>query len=104
MKFTEFPVKRPVTIVMMMLIVLVLGGLSLSRLTVDLMPSIKLPNVSVVTTYEGVAPEEIEKSVTKPLEDALRTVPGIKNVKSTSQEGVSLITTEFSWGTNLDEA
>jgi HAE1 family hydrophobic/amphiphilic exporter-1 len=103
-KFTEFPVKRPVTIVMLMLIVLVLGGISLSRLTVDLMPSIKLPNVSVVTTYEGVAPEEIEKSVTKPLEDAIRTVPGINDVKSTSQEGASIITAEFSWGTNLDEA
>lgn len=104
MKFTEFPVKRPVTIVMLMLIILVLGGLSLSRLTVDLMPQIKFPNVSVVTTYSGVAPEEIEKSLTRPLESAVRSVPGIKNVKSTSSEGVSLITAEFPWGTNLDEA
>lgn len=104
MKFTEFPVKRPVTIVMMMLIVLVLGGLSLSRLTVDLMPQIKFPNVSVVTTYSGVASEEIEKSLTRPLESAIRNVPGIKNVKSTSQEGISFITAEFPWGTNLDEA
>src|SRR5512137_2012322 len=104
MKFTEFPVKRPVTIVMMMLIVLVLGGLSLSRLTVDLMPQIKFPNVSVITTYSGVASQEIEKSLTRPLEAAIRNVPGIKNVKSTSQEGLSLITAEFPWGTNLDEA
>jgi HAE1 family hydrophobic/amphiphilic exporter-1 len=104
MKFTEFPVKRPVTIVMMMLIVLVLGGLSLSRLTVDLMPQIKFPNVSVITTYSGVASQEIEKSLTRPLESAIRNVPGIKNVKSISQEGVSFITAEFPWGTNLDEA
>jgi len=104
MRFTEFLVKRPVTIVMLMLIVLVLGGLSLSRLTVDLMPEIKFPNVSVVTTYSGVASEEIEKSLTRPLEAAIRNVPGIKNVKSTSQEGISLITAEFPWGTNLDEA
>jgi len=104
MKFTEFPVKRPVTIIMMMLIVLVLGGISLSRLTVDLMPQIKFPNVSVVTTYSGVAPEEIEKSLTRPLESAVRNVPGIKNVTSSSVEGVSLITAEFPWGTNLDEA
>lgn len=104
MKFTEFPVRRPVTIVMMMLIVLVLGGLSLSRLTVDLMPQIKFPNVTVITTYSGVAPQEIEKSLTRPLEAAIRNVPGIKNVKSTSQEGISLITAEFPWGTNLDEA
>jgi HAE1 family hydrophobic/amphiphilic exporter-1 len=104
MKFTEFPVKRPVTIVMLMLIVLVLGGLSLSRLTVDLMPQIKFPNVSVITTYSGVASQEIEKSLTRPLESAIRNVPGIKNVKSTSQEGVSFITAEFPWGTNLDEA
>jgi len=104
MKFTEFPVKRPVTIIMMMLIVLVLGGISLSRLTVDLMPQIKFPNVSVVTTYSGVAPEEIEKSLTRPLESAVRNVPGIKNVTSSSVEGASLITAEFPWGTNLDEA
>jgi HAE1 family hydrophobic/amphiphilic exporter-1 len=104
MKFTEFPVKRPVTIVMLMLIVLVLGGISLSRLTVDLMPQIKFPNVSVVTTYSGVAPEEIEKSLTRPLEAAVRNVPGIKNVTSSSVEGASLITAEFPWGTNLDEA
>jgi HAE1 family hydrophobic/amphiphilic exporter-1 len=104
MRITEFPVKRPVTIVMLMLIVLVLGLLSLSRLTVDLMPQIKFPNVSVITTYSGVASEEIEKSLTKPLESAIRNVPGIKNVKSTSREGLSLITAEFPWGTNLDEA
>ncbi|MEO0108034.1 MAG: efflux RND transporter permease subunit, partial [candidate division WOR-3 bacterium] len=104
MRFAEFPVRRPVTIVMLMLIVLVLGGLSLSRLTVDLMPQIKFPNVSVITTYSGVASEEIEKSLTRPLESAIRNVPGIKNVKSTSQSGISLITAEFPWGTNLDEA
>ena len=104
MKFTEFPVKRPVTIVMMMLIVLVLGGISLSRLTVDLIPQIKFPNVSVVTTYSGVAPEEIEKSLTRPLESAVRNVPGIKNVTSSSVDGASVITAEFPWGTNLDEA
>jgi HAE1 family hydrophobic/amphiphilic exporter-1 len=104
MKFTEFPVKRPVTIIMLMLIICVLGVISLSRLAVDLMPQIKFPNISVVTTYSGVAPEEIEKSVSRPLESAVRNVPGIKNVKSTSSEGVSLITAEFPWGTNLDEA
>jgi HAE1 family hydrophobic/amphiphilic exporter-1 len=82
----------------------VLGGLSLSRLTVDLMPEIKFPNVSVFATYSGVASEEIEKSLTRPLEAAIRNVPGIRNVKSTSQEGLSLITAEFAWGTNLDEA
>jgi len=103
MKLIEFPVRRPVTIVMMMLVILVLGILSLSRLTVDLMPQIKFPNVSVITTYSGVAPEEIEKSVTQPLESAIRNVPGIKNVKSSSSEGVSIITAEFPWGTNLDE-
>ncbi|MEW6686668.1 MAG: efflux RND transporter permease subunit [Candidatus Edwardsbacteria bacterium] len=103
MRLAEFPVKRPVTVVMMMLIIVVLGGLSLSRLTVDLMPQMKFPNISVVTTYSGVAPEEIEKSLTRPLESAIRTVPGIKNVKSTSQEGSALITAEFAWGTDLDE-
>ncbi len=104
MKFTEFPVKRPVTIVMMMLIILVLGAISLSRLAVDFMPDITFPNVSIVTGYTGVAPEEIEKSVTRPLESAIRSAPGIKNVKSSSYEGMSVITAEFPWNTNLDEA
>ena len=104
MKFTEFPVKRPVTIIMMMLIILVLGAISLSRLAVDFMPDITFPNVSIVTGYTGVAPEEIEKSVTRPLESAIRSAPGIKNVKSSSYEGMSVITAEFPWNTNLDEA
>jgi HAE1 family hydrophobic/amphiphilic exporter-1 len=104
MKFSEFPVKRPVTIVMMMLIIVVLSAISLSRLAVDLMPQIKFPNLSIITTYTGVAPEEIEKSLTRPLESAIRSAPGIKNVKSMSYEGVSAITAEFPWGTNLDEA
>jgi len=104
MKFSEFPVKRPVTIVMMMLIIVVLSGISLSRLAVDLMPQIKFPNVSIITTYTGVAPEEIEKSLTRPLESAIRSASGIKNVNSISYEGVSAITAEFPWGTNLDEA
>jgi hydrophobic/amphiphilic exporter-1 (mainly G- bacteria), HAE1 family len=104
MKFSEFPVKRPVTIVMMMLIIVVLSAISLSRLAVDLMPQIKFPNLSIITTYTGVAPEEIEKSLTRPLESAIRSAPGIKNVNSVSYEGVSAITAEFPWGTNLDEA
>jgi HAE1 family hydrophobic/amphiphilic exporter-1 len=89
---------------MMMLIILVLGGIALSRLAVDFMPDITFPNVSIVTGYTGVAPEEIEKSVTRPLESTIRSAPGIKNVKSSSYEGMSVITAEFSWGTNLDEA
>jgi HAE1 family hydrophobic/amphiphilic exporter-1 len=104
MKFFEFFVKRPVTTIMLMGIIVVLGGLCLWQLPLELIPKMNFPNLMVITEYSGVASEEIEKSVTKPLESAIRTVPGIKRVSSDSQEGVSTINAEFSWETNLDEA
>lgn len=104
MRLAEFSVKRPITTIMMMLICLVLGGLALWQLTVELMPKLTFPNIMVFTEYAGVAPEEIEKLVTKPLETAVKSVPRIKIVKSQSKSGVSVINAEFTWGTNLDES
>lgn len=104
MKIAEFPIKKPVTVIMMMLIIVVLGGISLSRLAVDILPKITFPNLSVVTTYSGVAPEEIEKIVTRPLEETIKSISNVVNVTSTSSEGMSVINVEFDWTTNLDEA
>ena len=104
MKFTEFFVKRPITTIMLMLSIVVVGVMSLWQLKIDLMPELKFPNLVVVTEYSGVAPLEIEKLLSKPLETAIRTVPGIKNVKTSSREGLSVVNAEFTWGTNLDDA
>ncbi|MFQ5867497.1 MAG: efflux RND transporter permease subunit [bacterium] len=102
MKLPEFSVERPVTITMLILIVVVVGAISLSNLGLDLMPDITYPVMSVVTSYEGVASEEMENLVTKPIEEVVATVKNVKKVKSFSQEALSVVMAEFEWGANLD--
>jgi len=104
MILSEFSVKRPVTTIMLILSILVLGGITLWQLKVELMPKLTFPNLAVVCEYTGVAPQEIEKSLTKPIENVVRTVPDIKRVKSTSVEGAAIINAEFNWGVDMDEA
>lgn len=104
MSMYNFPIRRPVTTVMFMLMIVVVGAVALWKIPLALIPDIEFPNIIVMTGYEGAGPEEIEKRVTKPLEEVIKTVPNIKNVKSASAEGYSIITCEFNWGTNLDEA
>ena len=89
---------------MVILIIIIIGIVAFFRLTIDLMPKIDFPLTTVITNYEGVAPEEIEEAITRPIEDAVSTVSGVKKISSTSQEGVSLVVVEFNWGTNLDAA
>ncbi len=89
---------------MMVLIIVLLGAISLSKLGLDLLPDIEYPVVSVMTTYPGAAPQEIEEQVTRPVEESLSMVSGVKSVNSNSEEGVSVVMVEFEWGTNLDFA
>jgi HAE1 family hydrophobic/amphiphilic exporter-1 len=86
------------------IIVIVLGGISLSRLPVDLMPDITYPELSISTTYENAGPEEIEEIITRPIERAVSAVAGVEQVTSTSMEGSSRVNIRFSYETNLDEA
>ncbi len=102
MSITEISVKKPVATVMFFLGVILLGIISLKNLSVDLLPSLSYPKITVVTEYSGALPEEIEKLITQPLEAQLSPIPGVKNIKSVSREGVSIITVEFHWGTNMD--
>jgi len=102
MRLPEFSVERPVTITMLILIVVVVGVISLSNLGLDLMPDITFPVMSVVTSYEGVASEEMENIVTKPIEEVVATVKNVKKVNSFSQEGLSAVMVELEWGANLD--
>jgi HAE1 family hydrophobic/amphiphilic exporter-1 len=104
MRLARFSIDRPVTTTMFTLAVVLLGFVSLRRLSVDLLPNVSYPKLSVVTQYPGVAPEEMETLVTAPLEAAVSRIPGLQGVESISKEGVSYLTLEFAWGTNMDFA
>ena len=104
MNISGFAVKRPVLTVMVSLIVIIIGGVSLSRLSIDLMPDITYPTLSISTEYENASPEEIEDLITRPVEEAMSAVPGVEEVTSVSAEGRSSVRVTFSWGTDLDEA
>jgi hydrophobic/amphiphilic exporter-1 (mainly G- bacteria), HAE1 family len=100
----RFSVHRPVFTTMVALIVVILGGISLSRLPVDLMPDVSYPTLSVSSTYENASPEEVEELITRPIEEAMSAVPGVEDVSSISGEGSSNVRVTFSWGTDLDAA
>jgi HAE1 family hydrophobic/amphiphilic exporter-1 len=102
MKLARLSIDRPVTILMFFLAVVFLGLVSLRELSVDLLPDISYPRLSVMTQYTGVAPEEIETLVTAPLEAAVSRIPGLRRVESISKEGVSYMTLEFAWGMDMD--
>ena len=104
MNFSRFSVNRPVFVTMATLIVIILGSIAVSRLPIDLMPEITYPTLSVVTSYSGAGPEEVEKLITRRIEQALSAVPGAESVSSNSSEGSSSVRISFAWGTNLDEA
>ncbi|KJR48137.1 RND multidrug efflux transporter [Desulfosporosinus sp. I2] len=104
MKLAEVSVKRSVTIIMLMLIIMLLGGISMSRLPIDLLPKIDIPVSIIVTEYTGVGPQEIEKIITNPLEGAVATVENIDKVSSTTTEGRSIIIAEFKNGTDMNFA
>jgi HAE1 family hydrophobic/amphiphilic exporter-1 len=102
MNLYEFSVKRPITILMVIIAVFLLGFVSLSRLKIDLLPDITLPVVTITTVYPGAGPEEVETLITKPLEEAAGTVKNLDEISSYSMEGVSNIMVRFKWGTDID--
>jgi HAE1 family hydrophobic/amphiphilic exporter-1 len=104
MNIPEFSVNRKITVLMLTFIVCLFGIISFVRIGIDMMPELEYPFVSVVTTYEGVASEDIENLITKPIEEAVSTVKKVKIVRSISKEGVSIVMVEFEWGTLLDFA
>ncbi|MFO7814482.1 MAG: efflux RND transporter permease subunit [Halanaerobiales bacterium] len=104
MKLSDFSIKRPVTTVMLILLIVILGFISLDRLNIDLLPEINFPGAAVITSYGEAGPEEIESLVTKPLENSLATVTNVKSINSTSDAGQSTIVMEFNYGTDMDFA
>ena len=104
MNLSEMSIARPVTTVMITLIVVILGAVALLNLQQELMPEMDLGIAVVIATYEGAGPEEIENLVTTPLENALSIVSNLQNITTTSSAGSSMIVLEFEDGTNMDNA
>src|SRR3954470_24882197 len=104
MSIPRLAIERPVTMFMLSAIVVLLGGISLVRLPVDLMPDIQQPTVTVNVTYAGVGPLEMEELVTRPIEQAVSAVAGLQQVNSTSAEGRTTVRLSFNWGTTMSEA
>ena len=104
MKLSESGVRNPVTTAMVFLAVLLLGIVSYTMLSVDMMPEIETPEISVVTTWDGASTEDIETKITQPLEAALGSVTDLDEISSNSREGRSFIRCKFKWGTELGEA
>ncbi|MCR5641185.1 MAG: efflux RND transporter permease subunit [Lachnospiraceae bacterium] len=97
-------VKKPYTILVGVIIILMLASVSLSKMTTDLLPTISTPYLMVVSTYPGASPEKVEMEVVEPMERVLSTVNGVKNVTSNCAENYGMITLEFEDGTNMDSA
>ncbi|MFH1218889.1 MAG: efflux RND transporter permease subunit [Candidatus Eisenbacteria bacterium] len=95
---------RPVAFFMLYIAVVGIGLVSVAGLSIDLYPDISFPTVSVVTTYEGVSPEDIETLITKPIEEAVASVEDVDEVESSSREAVSLVSVKFKWGKDMDVA
>jgi HAE1 family hydrophobic/amphiphilic exporter-1 len=104
MKITEIAVKRPVTTIMFFIGIILMGFISIFKISRELLPSLVYPQVTVITAYENATPEEIERQVTKIIEETVGTVNNLKSLNSISREGLSLVMAEFNWGTNMDLA
>jgi HAE1 family hydrophobic/amphiphilic exporter-1 len=104
MSIASISIKRPVFITCVIIIMLVLGYISMKRLSVELFPDVSPPVISVITAYPGTGPAEIETLVTKPLEDSVSTIAGVKRVTSASLEGVSQVICEFYMDQDIKQA
>jgi hydrophobic/amphiphilic exporter-1 (mainly G- bacteria), HAE1 family len=103
MKISNFSIRRPVFTLVTMFLVIILGLVSLMNIPLKLIPDINPPIGVVVVNYPGASPTEVVEKVTKPLEQGLSTLPGLKTMSSTAQEGANLTLLQFSWTTSIDD-
>jgi HAE1 family hydrophobic/amphiphilic exporter-1 len=103
-KLAEICVARPVFAVMLIMAMVVVGGVSYTRLGIDRFPDVDLPIISIRTVLPGASPEEVESTVTRRIEDAVATVEGIENIRSTSTEAASIVSVNFTLNRNIDVA
>ena len=99
---SKFSVKKPYTVIVGLVLIVVLGIVSFQRMTTDLLPDINLPYAIVITAYPGASPSQVEEAVTKPVEQSMATVSNIKKVQSVSQENMSMVILEFAQTTDMD--
>lgn len=104
MSLYQSAVRRPVTTIMIFVGVVVLGLFALTRLPIDLLPDMQINRVMVVTSYSGAAPEEVENNVTKPIQNVLNGINGVKHITSQSKENVSVVTLELREGLDIESA
>lgn len=104
MKIYEASVRKPITTLLIFIGVIIFGLYSTTRLPIDMFPEMEPPFISVITFYPGASAEDIETNITKVLEDNLNTVSDLKDITSSSMDNVSMVSLEFAWGSNLDEA
>lgn len=104
MNLPKLSVNRPVTVVMVIMIILLLGFVSFSNLSMDLFPELNLPIIIIYTEYPGAGPEEVENLVTRPLEQMVGTVSGLEGIESVSSVGTSLVVVQFGWGVDINQA
>lgn len=100
--FSKFSVKKPFTVLVSVIVVVVMGIVAYTKMVPDLLPSMNLPYAVVMTTYVGASPEEVEQTVTRPVEQSMASINNIKNISSTSSENVSLVILEFNDSANMD--
>ncbi|MDI6757125.1 MAG: efflux RND transporter permease subunit [Endomicrobiia bacterium] len=103
MKLPSFSVRRPVATTMAYLAIVVLSVVALTKLSLDIMPEMTYPAITITTTYKGAGPEDVENQITRTIESMLGIVPGLKEIRSSSVENMSIVSLLFDWGVNLDE-
>ena len=99
---SKFSVKKPLTVFVAVIAILVLGVVSYMRMTPDLLPNMDFPYVMIMTTYPGASPEKVENEITRPMEQTMSTLEHIKEVTSTSSENYSMVMLEFEESVNMD--
>lgn len=103
-RLSNFSLKNRALIALVTIVVAVFGGIAMSLLKLELIPSVSFPQLVIVTNYPGAAPTIVEKEVSTPIENAIQAVPGLETTSSTSQQGISQVVAEFTYGTNLESA
>lgn len=101
---SNYSVRKPYTVVVAVILILILGAVSFLNINTDLLPSINLPYSVIITSYPGASPEEVELVVTRPIEQSMAAISNIKSVRSVSREHLSLVIMEFTESTNMDSA
>ncbi len=104
MNLSSVGIKRPITMLMVVAIILIIGTISFTMIPVDLYPEMDLPMLMIIMDYPGANPQEVETMLTRPMEEALSTLDGLDDVKSISHQGQSQILLTFNWGTDMKYA